>query len=88
VVVGGDFNLIRGAQDKSNTNINWPRVHLFNNYIARLALRELKCSGARFTWTNNQANPMGHRQCVYLPRLGESLSNGLAGETDTSQMYL
>jgi hypothetical protein len=49
VVVGGDFNLIRGAQDKNNDNINWPRVHLFNDCIARLALRELKHNGARFT---------------------------------------
>jgi hypothetical protein len=52
VVVGGDFNLIRENEDKSNNNINWPRVHLFNDYIARLALRELNRSGARFTWTN------------------------------------
>jgi exonuclease III len=52
VVVGGDFNLIRGAEDKNNSNINWPRVHLFNDCIARLALRELNRSGARFTWTN------------------------------------
>jgi exonuclease III len=26
VVVGGDFNLIRGLGDKSSGNINWPRV--------------------------------------------------------------
>jgi mannosylglycoprotein endo-beta-mannosidase len=58
VVVGGDFNLIRGAEDKNNSNINWPRVHLFNDCIARLALRELNRSGARFTWTNKQVNPV------------------------------
>jgi hypothetical protein len=52
VVVGGDFNLIRGAEDKSNDNINWPRIHMFNDCIARLALRELKHSDARFTWKN------------------------------------
>jgi hypothetical protein len=37
VVVVGEFNLIRGARDKSNANINWPRFHLFNDCIARLA---------------------------------------------------
>jgi hypothetical protein len=39
-VVVGDFNLIRGPEDKNNDNINWPRVHLFNDCIANLALRE------------------------------------------------
>jgi endonuclease/exonuclease/phosphatase family metal-dependent hydrolase len=58
VVVGGDFNLTRGAEDKNNSNINWPIVHLFNDCIARLALRELNRSGARFTWTNKQVNPV------------------------------
>jgi hypothetical protein len=58
VVVGADFNLIRGAEDKNNNNINWPRIHLFNDCIARLALRELKHSGARFTWSNKKVNPV------------------------------
>jgi hypothetical protein len=57
-VVGGDFNLIRGVVDKNNFNINWPRVHMFDDYIARLALREFRRTGARFTWTNNQLSPM------------------------------
>jgi hypothetical protein len=38
VVVLGDFNLIKGAQDKNNANINWPLVNAFNDCIARLAL--------------------------------------------------
>jgi hypothetical protein len=58
VVVGGDFNLIRSAEEKNNSNINRPRIHLFNDCIARLALRELKHSGARFTWSNKQVNPI------------------------------
>jgi hypothetical protein len=36
----------------------WPRIHLFNDCIARLALTELKRSGARFTWSNKQVNPV------------------------------
>jgi hypothetical protein len=58
VVVGGDFNLIRGPEDKSNDNINWHRVHLFNDCIANLALREIRRLGARFTWSNKQLNPI------------------------------
>jgi hypothetical protein len=65
VVVFGDFNLIRGAQDKNNANINWPRVNAFNDSIARMALREVARVGARFTWSNRQRNPV---RCV-LDRL-------------------
>jgi hypothetical protein len=58
VVVMGDFNLIRGAQDKNNDNINWPLVNAFNNSIAQLALREVARTGARFTWSNRQRSPV------------------------------
>jgi hypothetical protein len=61
LVVGGDFNLIREARDKSNANINWPRLHRFNDAIAAMSLREIPRTGARFTWTNRQLNPI---RCV------------------------
>ncbi|XP_071677232.1 uncharacterized protein [Lolium perenne] len=61
LVVGGDFNLIRGAEDKNNCHIDWPRVHRFNDCIANLALREVRRGGARYTWTNKQLNPV---RCV------------------------
>jgi hypothetical protein len=46
VVVGGDFNLIHAAGDKSNDNIYWPRVRRFNDAIAAMALREVDRVGA------------------------------------------
>ena len=49
VQVAGDLNLIRGNEDKNNRNIAWPRVHMFNDFIARLGLREINRLGARFT---------------------------------------
>jgi hypothetical protein len=52
LVVGGDFNLIRGSEDKNNNNIDWPRVHRFNDCIANLALLEVRRTGATYTWTN------------------------------------
>jgi exonuclease III len=61
VAVLGDFNLIRGAQDKNNSNINRPLVNAFNDTIAKLVLREVARSGARFTWSNRQRNPV---RCV------------------------
>ena len=61
VIMGGDFNLIRGSHDKNNDRINWPRVNLFNNYIADWGLHEVQRTGARFTWTNKCLNPV---RCV------------------------
>jgi hypothetical protein len=57
VVVGGDFNLIRAASDKSNANISWSRIRRFNEAIATMALREVERAGARYTWTNKRLRP-------------------------------
>jgi exonuclease III len=57
LVVGGDFNLIRGSEDKNNDNIDWPRVHRFNDCIANLGLWEICRTTALYTWTNRQLDP-------------------------------
>jgi exonuclease III len=49
VVILGDFNLLRGVNDKNNTNIKWTLVNLFNDAIARMALHEIARTCARFT---------------------------------------
>lgn len=41
---------------KSSDNICWPRVHMFNDAIADMELREIHRVGARYTWTNHQLN--------------------------------
>lgn len=62
VAIGGDFNLIRSADDKSNRVINdLGLVDIFNEWVADLALIELHRVGARFTWTNNREDPI---RCV------------------------
>jgi hypothetical protein len=61
LVVGGDFNMIRGSDDKKNDNIGWPRVHRFNECVANLAHREVRRTGARYTRTTRQLNPV---RCV------------------------
>jgi hypothetical protein len=58
LVVGGDFNLIRRRQDKSNEMVNWPRIRRFNDVIAAMSLRELNRAGARFICMNNQLDPI------------------------------
>ncbi|XP_073360406.1 uncharacterized protein [Aegilops tauschii subsp. strangulata] len=49
VVVGGDFNLIRTEEDKSNNLVNFPRMQLFNDCIVDMGLRELDRVGARMS---------------------------------------
>nr|XP_020188520.2 uncharacterized protein LOC109774221 [Aegilops tauschii subsp. strangulata] len=61
VLVGGDFNLIRSGADKNNSNVNWPRVAMFNNAIASMALREVARTGAR------EEQRAGLRADVWLP---------------------
>ncbi|KAE8816813.1 hypothetical protein D1007_05554 [Hordeum vulgare] len=58
VVVASDFNLIRWASDKSSSNVDRPRMRLFNDCITDMALREIARVGARFTWSNKQADPI------------------------------
>jgi len=58
VVVAGEFNMIRSLEDKSSANVDIPRMRMFNDCIADLALREVHRVGARFTWTNKQAAPI------------------------------
>ncbi|XP_071682993.1 uncharacterized protein [Lolium perenne] len=58
VVVAGDFNLIRSPEDKSSANVDVPRMRMFNDCIADLALREIARVGARYTWSNNRIDPV------------------------------
>jgi hypothetical protein len=58
LLLGGDFNLIRSAEDKNNDNLNWPLIDLFNEHVASWALREIPRTGARYTWMNRQLNPV------------------------------
>jgi hypothetical protein len=52
MLLGGDFNILRKREEKSNDNYNprWPFV--FNAIIESLDLREIALSGRQFTWDN------------------------------------
>lgn len=65
VMVGGDFNLIRHAEEKSNGHVNRRWMEKFNKFIADAELRELHRVGCKFTWTNKQVNPI----CEVLDRV-------------------
>lgn len=56
--MGGDFNLIRYEEDKSSGHGDQRLIFLFNDFIGRLGLREIARTGARYTRTNKQLNPI------------------------------
>ncbi|KAJ1276869.1 hypothetical protein BS78_05G249200, partial [Paspalum vaginatum] len=53
MIIGGDFNIMRGAEEKSKGSFNnrWP--FLFNAVIDAHNLRERDLAGRQFTWANN-----------------------------------
>jgi hypothetical protein len=55
-LIGGDFNLVRFARDKSNGVINHRWSDAFNDWISHWGLVELDLSNKQYTWTNNQEN--------------------------------
>lgn len=56
LLVGGDFNIIRRADEKSSVNFDgrWPSM--FNTIIESLDLREIALSGRKYTWANALQN--------------------------------
>lgn len=56
-IIGGDFNPYRFAKEKSNSNLDFRAMDLFNSFILDMDLSELHRSGARFTFTNKQDCP-------------------------------
>ena len=56
-MVGGDFNIIRREEEKSNANFN-ARWHVVSNAIIdSLDLREIVLSGRQFTWASRRETP-------------------------------
>jgi hypothetical protein len=58
ILLGGDFNLIRFAEDKNNSNIDQSLMDRFNIFIDLHELQEIRRCGAKYTWINKQVNPM------------------------------
>ena len=58
MILGGDFNLVRKIEEKSNGNVNVQIMEAFNEMINIIALRELHRTGSCFTWTNKQNPPI------------------------------
>lgn len=56
-LVMGDFNLIRGAVDKNNDNIDLALCGHFNATINLLALIEIPLIDRKYTWSNHREQP-------------------------------
>lgn len=53
----GDFNLIYEARDKNNGNVNHRLMAQFRDALQSSDLLEIKLSGRKFTWSNEQQTP-------------------------------
>jgi hypothetical protein len=68
-LIGGDFNILRFANEKNKGGGVTRFSNEFNSIISNFALRELPLSGGLFTWSNNLENPT-------LEKLDQILING------------
>lgn len=54
MIVGGDFNMVRGVYDKSTGSVDARFMEAFNNMITETGIRQLHKTGSRYTWSNKQ----------------------------------
>lgn len=52
-MIMGDFNLIRGQDDRNRPGGNVNEIFAFNEVISHLGLVELPLKGKMYTWSNN-----------------------------------
>jgi len=57
-IIGGDFNLVRKAEDKSSGNVDGRFMRAFNDFILDSNLMELQKIGSKYTWSNKQLSPI------------------------------
>lgn len=57
ILMGGDFNLIRGNKDRNKGQGDPNLIELFNKFIGNFHFREVFISGPRYTWSNKQLDP-------------------------------
>jgi endonuclease/exonuclease/phosphatase (EEP) superfamily protein YafD len=51
-IIGGDFNMIRFAWEKSSDNIKQLWMDNFNAFIRDNGVKEMHRKGSKFTWSN------------------------------------
>jgi hypothetical protein len=58
LMITGDFNMTRRSSDKNKPGGFNKWSVLFNSVIAQGELMEIPLSGRRYTWSNNQEDPL------------------------------
>lgn len=59
MLVGGNFNIMRFSSEKKNKTFKGNKfTDMFNLIINSHDLREISMMGGKYTWRNNQKNPM------------------------------
>lgn len=66
MLVGGDFNLIRGGEDKNSGGVDSRLTRAFNEFIGKAQLREIYRGRGGFTWSNKQASPILSNLDIFL----------------------
>lgn len=57
-IVGGDLNIIRSIQEKNKGGNVHRHTNSFNAIIDAYELREITMTGGKYTWSNNQPDPI------------------------------
>ena len=73
----GDFNLVRGPEDKNTASFDASAADAFNSFIDDLVLQELPLLDRMYTWSNNRAVPTLVRldRALINPQWGGALFN-------------
>jgi hypothetical protein len=53
-IMGGGFNMIRYAWEKSSGNVNQLWMNAFNDFIRDFGIKEMDRKGCKYTWSNKQ----------------------------------
>ncbi|XP_026433507.1 uncharacterized protein LOC113330930 [Papaver somniferum] len=64
--IGGDFNTVLSCDEKKNSSKFTKSMKSFSSFIAQHELINLPLKGARYTWSNNQSNPVMCRLDIFL----------------------
>lgn len=65
-MIGGDFNIIRFSSEKSGGCPISPDMRAFSDWIRQQQLIDLPLSGAEYTWTSCQEDPVMSRLDCFL----------------------
>lgn len=57
ILIGGDFNILRYANERNKAGGSFKYSDTFNSLINFYELREIIMTGGMYTWSNNQDNP-------------------------------